>query len=92
MGGYRPNNEKERIRHRVQIIAGHTRRLLTMLESNAYCIDVLHQSQAISAALKQVDHHLLEHHLKTCAAKAIQEGNAKKAISEIMAVIKKQRI
>lgn len=60
-----------------------------MVEENAYCIDIIHQSKALQKALKETDHVILENHLATCAAKAIREGKEKKAIAEIMGIIKK---
>lgn len=60
-----------------------------MVEDEAYCIDIIHQSKALQKALKETDQVILENHLSTCAAKAIREGKEKKAIAEIMDIIKK---
>ncbi len=62
-----------------------------MVEENAYCIDVLHQSQAIQKALKEVDILMLENHLKTCATDSIKRGNSLEAIKEVIAVFKKSK-
>lgn len=60
-----------------------------MHEDGAYCIDVIHQSKALQKALKETDQVILENHLATCVAKAIRDGKEKKAIAEIMGIIKK---
>jgi len=62
-----------------------------MAEHHAYCLDVIHQSQAVQKALQEVDHLILENHLRTCVAKAIRQGKDKQAIKEVMEVVKKAR-
>lgn len=60
-----------------------------MVEDQEYCINVIHQSQAIQKALKEVDNLMLENHLKTCAADAIKNGRQEEAAKEVMNVFKK---
>ena len=61
-----------------------------MVESDQYCIDILHQSQALRKALEETENLIMENHLQTCVANDIKAGNEKKAIEEIMSVIKKR--
>lgn len=75
--------------HRFKISLGQMKKVIEMVESGAYCIDVIHQSKAVQKALRETDQVILENHLNTCAAKAIREGKEKKAIDEIMGIIKK---
>lgn len=60
-----------------------------MIETDAYCIDVIHQSQAVQKALKQVDSLILEEHLNTCVTHSIMQGNKSEAITEVMNIFKK---
>lgn len=62
-----------------------------MVEDDEYCIDVLHQSQAIQAALKEADTVLLENHLKSCVADGIRKGKGEEVVKEVMEVFKKGR-
>ena len=39
-----------------------------MLESGEYCIDIVHQSLAVQAALKKADEEVLKNHLETCVS------------------------
>ncbi len=87
---YRPKDTQERILHRLKIARGHLDKVINMAESDTYCIDVLHQSQAVQAALKETDAVILENHLKTCVADSISKGNKEEAIREIMDVFKKK--
>lgn len=86
---YRPKDTQERILHRLKISMGHLKKVIKMVEDDEYCIDVLHQSQAVQKALKETDNLMLENHLKKCAADAISSGRRDEAIAEVMQVFKK---
>ena len=88
---YRPQNTKERITHRLKIAHGHLKKVIAMVEQDAYCIDVIHQSQAVQKALKEVDAVVLENHLHCCVKDALQTGNQQQAIAEVMEIFKKNK-
>lgn len=88
---YRPKDTQERIIHRLKIAKGHLEKVINMIEDDAYCIDVLHQMQAIESGIKETGNVVLENHLKSCVADAIGRGEKEKAISEIMEVFKKNK-
>lgn len=87
---YRPKNTHERITHRLKIARGHLDKVIKMMEDDEYCIDVMHQMQAVESGLKETGNLLLENHLKTCVADAITKGKADESIEEIMRVFKKK--
>lgn len=62
-----------------------------MFKKNEYCIDVLHQSEAVQSALREVDILILEHHLKTCAMDAIKNGDELEAIKEVVEVFRRRK-
>lgn len=64
---------------------------MSMVENDVYCIDILHQLQAVESGLKETGNVLLENHLKTCVADAIKKGDAEESIAEIMQVFKKKK-
>lgn len=84
------NNTKKKILHRYQIARGHLKKVISMLESDSYCINIVHQSLAIQAALKKADDEVLKNHLETCVSESIKKGNSKEAIGEVMEVLKKR--
>jgi DNA-binding FrmR family transcriptional regulator len=84
------NKTKKQILHRLQITRGHLDKVISMVEKDAYCIDVVHQSIAVQAALKKADEVILENHLKTCVSHSIKHGKGGGAIEEIMRVIEKK--
>lgn len=87
---FRPKDLQERIVHRLKIAQGHLKKVSPMVEENAYCIDVIHQSQAIQKALKEIDNLILENHLKTCSIEAIREGKEEQALEEVISIFKKR--
>lgn len=87
---YRPKDTQERILHRLKIARGHLDKVISMVAGDSYCIDVLHQSQAIERALQETDSLILENHLNSCVVDDIKSGDTKKSIDEIMTVFRKK--
>ena len=83
------SNEKSII-HRYKIACGHLKKVIKMIEAGQYCVDIVHQSLAVQAALKKADEVVLKNHLETCVSDSIKKGEGKKAISEIMEVLEKR--
>lgn len=88
---YKPKDQKERITHRLKIARGHLDKVLQMVQDDAYCIDVLHQMQAVESGLKETGNVILENHLNTCVTDAIKRGEKDTVINEVMEVFKKAR-
>lgn len=78
------------ILHRMKIARGHLDKVISMMEDGDYCIDVIHQSQAIQSALKKIDQTILGNHMQTCVAEEIKRGNSEQVISEVMKIVDKQ--
>lgn len=87
---YRPKNTQDRILHRFQISLGNLKKVIQMTQDDTYCIDIIHQSQALRKALEETENLIMENHLQTCVADDIKKGKEKEAIMEIMSVIKKR--
>ncbi len=62
--------------NRLNRIAGQVRGVARMVEDDRYCIDILHQIQAIKSALAKVETQVLKDHAACCVAEAIASGNA----------------
>ncbi len=62
---------------RLRRIEGQVRGVIRMLEEGRYCIDVLHQMQAVKAALGRAESEILKDHASTCVESAIASGNEK---------------
>lgn len=87
---YKPKDQKERIAHRLKIARGHLDKVIQMVQDDAYCIDILHQMQAVESGLKETGNVILENHLNTCVAGAIHDGKKDEVIKEVMEVFRKK--
>lgn len=64
--------------------------MIEMVDREKYCLDIIQQSQAVESALKKVDEILLEHHLKTCVAAALEKKKGKEEkINEVLQVFRR---
>ncbi len=89
-GTPRDQSVQRSILHRLKITRGHLDTVIRMVEEGDYCIDVVHQSIAIQAALREVDHVILKNHMQTCVADSIRKGNSEEVIEEVMRVLEKR--
>jgi len=75
---------------RLKRIEGQVRGLARMLEEDRYCIDVVTQISAVSAALRRVEEEILRDHVAHCVEHAIASGDAReqrKKVAELMGVL-----
>ncbi len=79
---------KGKASRRLKIIEGQIRGLLSMIEEEKYCVDIITQSSAIKEALSGVEHLILENHLSTHVVHQIHSGKQKQAVDEILKVYK----
>lgn len=71
------------------IVEGHLRKVRRMVDEGAYCMDIIHQSQAIQSALKNFDDEILRQHLTVCVVRDIKAGNSDKITKELLDVYKR---
>lgn len=86
---FRPKDTQERIIHRLKIARGHLDKVIKMVEDDNYCIDVIHQLQAVESGLKETGNVLLKNHLSGCVADAMTKGKKDQAIKEVIEVFKR---
>lgn len=75
---------KDRTLHRIKIIKGHLKSIEDMIESDKYCVDIVHQSRAVQKALKKLDLLIIEEHLGSCVVKQIKNGKENQSIEELL--------
>ena len=74
---------------RLRRIEGQARGLQRLVDEEAYCLDVLQQVEALTAAADQVALLLLEDHIEGCLAHAIETGQGAPYVDEVMAVVRR---
>lgn len=67
---------QHRIVDRLRRVEGQVRGISQMVEDDRYCIDILHQLQAVKSALARAEDEILENHASHCVAEAIASGDA----------------
>ncbi len=81
--------EKQELHNRALSIQGHMGAVARMIEEDAYCIDIIKQTQAIQKAIDKLNGLLLERHLGSCVTTAIRSHKPKereRVIKELMEV------
>ncbi|WP_373488537.1 metal-sensitive transcriptional regulator [Blastomonas sp.] len=68
--------DKAAIVNRLRRIEGQVRGVSQMVSDERYCIDILHQVQAIKAALTRAESEILKDHAACCVSEAIASGDA----------------
>ena len=84
----RPENERKKLVNRLSRIEGQIRGIRAMLESDAYCNDILVQSAAVNAAVNAFNRELIASHLRSCVARDLREGK-EEVIDELAATLQK---
>ncbi|MBE6763571.1 MAG: metal-sensing transcriptional repressor [Ruminococcaceae bacterium] len=84
----RGQDEKKALIHRLNRIEGQLRGIGRMVEEDAYCVDVLMQVSAVTAALNAFSKELLAAHIRTCVANDIRDGQ-EASTEELIAVLQK---
>ena len=92
--GYEREQRPESLVRRLRRIEGQVRGLQKMVEGRRYCVDIMTQIDAVTAALARVQDQILESHLNHCVAEAL-EGNDVDArtekVDEVVTLLKKYR-
>ena len=74
--------------NRLSRIEGQIRGIRNMVESSAYCTDILMQVSAVNAALNAFNKELLANHIKTCVAEDIKNGK-EETVDELVFTLQK---
>jgi DNA-binding FrmR family transcriptional regulator len=84
----RGDEELRSLKNRLARIEGQVRGVEKMLESDAYCTDILTQVSAINSALCAFSRELLANHMKTCVTEDIKAGK-EETVDEVLDIIYK---
>ena len=71
----RDEKEYKDLMNRLSRIEGQVRGIRGMVENDAYCVDILTQVAAVTAALNSLNKVLLANHIRICVAEDSRNGN-----------------
>jgi len=79
---------------RLRRVEGQVRGLQQMIADQRYCIDVINQIEAITAALRRIESDMLSEHIaalsRTAMSEAFSPGDSRAMIEEIAALLKRR--
>jgi DNA-binding FrmR family transcriptional regulator len=76
--------EKTDVLKRLNYIEGHLGGIRKMVESDAYCVDILRQTYAVRKAIEKLEALILENHLHGCVPEGIKSGREDAVIEELV--------
>ena len=79
---------REAAERRLRTAIGHLQGVLRMVESDAYCPEIMKQLSAVQGSLEKVNRIVLRNHLETCVATAMREGKDEEIVEELMTALK----
>ena len=74
---------------RLRKATGQMTGIATMVENGRYCIDILDQLAAVTAAVDAVALILLQDHINSCVRDAIEHGDADEKVAELASAVRR---
>ena len=81
--------DRRELLNRLNRIEGQVRGIRRLIGDEAYCLDVLQQVEAVTAAADEVALLLLEDHIDGCLTHAIESGDGSPYVSEVKSVVRR---
>jgi len=81
--------DQTKLLNRARSIEGHMAAVVRMIEADAYCIDIIKQTQAIEKAIEKLNALILAGHLQSCVSTAIRSNKPaerERVINELLEV------
>lgn len=85
---HRTPEEQEPLLKRLLRIEGQVRGLRQMIEADRYCLDEVQQTNAITAATREVALLIIQQHLAAAVEHAVNAGDGADAINDMVAVLR----
>jgi DNA-binding FrmR family transcriptional regulator len=76
------------VARRLKRAEGHLRGVIAMLENGRPCVELAQQLAAIEAAIAKAKRELVQTHIDHCLDRAVEEGRAEAALSEMREIAK----
>jgi len=84
----RSEEDRKKLVNRLSRIEGQIRGIKGMLEKDCYCVDILTQSAAVSAAINAFNRELLSEHIHSCVVRDIRAGD-EEVVDELVSLLQK---
>lgn len=74
--------------NRLKTVRGHLDAVISMVDEERYCPDVMKQVSALQGSLEKVNRVLLQNHVETCVLHAVEEGRSSQIVDELMETLR----
>ncbi len=81
--------DREKVTRLLRTTRGQIDGLLRMVEEDRYCVDISNQLMSTQAILRTINNEILHAHLNSCVQEAMESGDAREKIDEVMDIIDK---
>ena len=83
----KPEHKKAAL-NRLKTVRGHLDAVITMVDDERYCPDIMKQVSALQGSLEKVNRVLLQNHVETCVLHAVEEGRSGQIVDELMETLR----
>ena len=81
-------DQKTAALNRLKTVRGHIDAVISMVEEERYCPDVMKQVSALHGSLEGVNRVMLENHVETCVLHAVEEGRTAQIVQELLETLR----
>jgi DNA-binding FrmR family transcriptional regulator len=81
-------DKKQSALNRLKTVRGHIEAVISMVEEERYCPEIMKQVSALQGSLEKVNRVLLETHIETCVLHALSEGRTGQVVDELMETLR----
>jgi len=74
--------------NRLKTVRGHLDAVISMVDQERYCPQIMKQLSALQSSLERVNRVLLQNHLETCVPRAVEEGRSEQIVDELLETLK----
>ena len=82
--------QRKNVETRLNRVGGQINGIRRMIEEDRYCVDVLTQTAAVTAAIRTIERIVMKNHLNTCVADAMRSEDVeeqREKVDEVMTLI-----
>jgi DNA-binding FrmR family transcriptional regulator len=74
--------------NRLKTVRGHIDAVITMVDDERYCPDIMKQVSALQGSLEGVNRVLLQNHVETCVLDHVKEGRSEQVVNELLETLR----
>ena len=83
------NNERKKALQSLKTARGQIDGIIKMIEDDRYCVDISNQLLATQALLKSANQEIMQAHIRSCVAEALQTDKPNPKLEEALSLLEK---